>query len=424
MVKHHGIGSAGHAYDGGDGGGRSGSRGHREQRAGATEGVPAVGGRRPGGVGGHFGGGSNVNGDGAISVRHVRRLAFGRVGDVIVAGVDGETRQNSDIAGRRRAGSKEGSAAEIVARGGMVGHRAAGGGAEGRNFRIGRAPGEGRGSQGGIIGDAAQRIDRDGRDGYAGAVVYGDRVSCLVLASDLEVDGLDQAGGEGIRVAADPGGAGNKIGDAGGFGSDRNLVEHVGLACGRDGSCGDHTGIARRPGHGADGAGDVPRDSVVGGGRVDPGLTLREAVILRRLGVAVLNLNAIDGLVDVDGSGRAVDAVDDGVYRSDSGIAATALAASLVPGAGASVPIDVDGEWRGGDSTGRNSHNILNVEAENGLAGGVLAAGAKDLSATHNKGEGVGGAQRNALHASATEVGAAFAEAAGEGDDEGDGQRK
>src|SRR5208282_2762636 len=106
----------------------------------------------------------------------------------------------------------------------------------------------------GAIGDAAQRIDRDRCDGYAGAVVYGDRVPRLVLASDLEVDGLDEAGGVGIGAASDPGDAGKKIGDAGGCGGDLNLVEHVGLGCGHDGSCRDHTAIARRPSYGAEAA--------------------------------------------------------------------------------------------------------------------------------------------------------------------------
>src|SRR5208282_182944 len=229
-----------------------------------------------------------------------------------------------------------------------------------------------------------------------------------VLASDLEVDGLDEAGGVGIGAASDPGDAGKKIGDAGGCGGDLNLVEHVGLGCGHDGSCRDHTAIARRPSYGADAAGDVPRDSVVGDPLKVPDLTLREAVVLRRaLGVEADDLNAIDVLVDIDGSGRAVDAADDSVYRGDSGTAGTALAACLVPCAGASVPIDVDREWRGGDRTGRNSNNILNVDAEDGVAGGVPAAGAKDLSATNLDGNG-----------------AALAEATGEGNGEGDGQRK
>src|SRR5208282_4673453 len=128
--------------------------------------------------------------------------------------------------------------------------------------------------------------------------------------------------------------------------------------------------------------------------------------------------------VDVDGSGRAGDAIDDSAYRGDSGIASTALASRLIPCAGASVPIDRDREWRGCDRTGRNSNHILNVEAEDLFAGGVFAAGAKDLGATHLEGESVGGAQRNTLYACVAEVSAALAEAAGEGDDEGDGQRK
>src|ERR1019366_4310931 len=79
MIKHHGIGSAGYAYDGADGGG---SRGHREHRAAAAGLVLAVGGRGPGGVGGRLGGRSYVNGDRAIALRPVRQQS--------VAGVDGE----------------------------------------------------------------------------------------------------------------------------------------------------------------------------------------------------------------------------------------------------------------------------------------------------------------------------------------------
>src|SRR5208282_5871098 len=80
MVKQHGVGSAGQVDDGADG---VASRGHREQRTGAAGGIQAVGGRGPGGVGRHLGGGSHVHGDCAIPLRPVRQQS--------VAGVDGET---------------------------------------------------------------------------------------------------------------------------------------------------------------------------------------------------------------------------------------------------------------------------------------------------------------------------------------------
>jgi hypothetical protein len=66
----------------------------------------------------------------------------------------------------------------------------------------------------------------------------------------------------------------------------------------------------------------------------------------------------------------------------------------------------------------------LNVDAEDGFAGGILAGGAKELSATDVDGEVAAGAQRNAGYASVAGVAGALAEAAGEGGDEGDGQRK
>ena len=169
MIKHHGVGSAGQAQDGAADG--DGSRGNREQRTGAAEAVPAVGGGRPGGVGRDRGGGSYVNGDRAIGIRPVRQVAGRNAGREAVAGVDGETGQNSDIASRGGAGSEDGGAAKVVAGGSSVGPRGVGDAAEGCNFRIGRAPGEGRSEQGGGIGDAVQGIDCGSRDGCGATVV-------------------------------------------------------------------------------------------------------------------------------------------------------------------------------------------------------------------------------------------------------------
>ena len=73
-----------------------------------------------------------------------------------------------------------------------------------------------------------QGIDRGGRDGNAAAGVHGDRVSRLALAADLEVDSLDQAGRVRITGAlVVPETLAKKLGDAGRFGGDLNLVEHV-----------------------------------------------------------------------------------------------------------------------------------------------------------------------------------------------------
>src|SRR4029077_14137670 len=127
MVEHHGIGSAGYAYDGADG---VGSRGHREQCTEAAGLVLAVGGRGPGRVGRWLGGGGYVNGDRAKALRPVWQWP--------VAGVDGESGKDSDIAGWGCAGSEDGGASEVGARGSAVASRVVGGGAEGYNFGIGR----------------------------------------------------------------------------------------------------------------------------------------------------------------------------------------------------------------------------------------------------------------------------------------------
>src|ERR1035437_5662351 len=98
--------------------------------------------------------------------------------------------------------------------------------------------------------NAEQLIDSSSRDGHAAAVIYGDRVSCLSVAPDLQVDGLNQTSCVRIGGAGGPGNAGKKLSDAGGSGGGLDLVEH-------GGSWGDHARVARRPAHGADGAGDV-----------------------------------------------------------------------------------------------------------------------------------------------------------------------
>src|SRR5271165_5161365 len=111
MIKHHGVRSAGQTQDGvADG---SGPRRQREQRTGAAGIVPAVGSGSPGGVGRDLGGGSYVNGDRAITGRLIRQLS--------VAGIDGETGQDSGIAAWGSAGSEDGGAAEIVAGGSIAG---------------------------------------------------------------------------------------------------------------------------------------------------------------------------------------------------------------------------------------------------------------------------------------------------------------
>ena len=94
-----------------------------------------------------------------------------------------------------------------------------------------------------------------------------------------------------------------------------------------------------------------------------------------------------------------------------------------VPGAGAGIPIAGDREWRGGVGAAAGD-NKLNVDAEDGAAVGIPAAGAKDSEVPASIENVVAGGQRNARHASIAGVAAAFAEAAREGGDEGDGQSK
>src|SRR4029077_2550468 len=268
MVKHHGIGSAGHAYDGADWGS---SRGRREHSAGAAGAVlAAVGGGDPGGIDGRLGGGSYVHGDRAKSLCTVRQQS--------VAGVDGECGKDSDIAGWGSAGSEDGGAAEVGAGGSSVDSRTAGGAGEGRNFGIGRAPGERR------IGEGdTQDVDRGGRDGYAAAVIYGDGVSGLALAPDLEAYVLQEAGRVRKWTAGSSGDAGKELGDPRGLGGGLNLV---GQKCGHGSGCGDNSAIARQPVHGADGVGDV-HVVAVGDPLELPGLTLGKAVIWGRLGLCL-----------------------------------------------------------------------------------------------------------------------------------------
>src|SRR5208282_1939057 len=96
MVKHHGIGSARQVQDLAYG---AGSWRHRKHRAVASNGVAAAGRRGPGGIGERLGGrGWNyINGDRAITFGQVWWLAFcgRRGGRIVVAGVDGETGDNS-----------------------------------------------------------------------------------------------------------------------------------------------------------------------------------------------------------------------------------------------------------------------------------------------------------------------------------------
>src|SRR2546429_7806555 len=101
MIKHHGIGSAGHPYDGAD---WDNSRGHREHRAGAAGAVPAVGCGGPGGVGRRLGGGGYVNWDRSIAGRPVRQGP--------VAGIDRGAGKGSDIAAWGSARSEGGGAAQ------------------------------------------------------------------------------------------------------------------------------------------------------------------------------------------------------------------------------------------------------------------------------------------------------------------------
>src|SRR5216684_979604 len=406
MIKHHGIGSAGHANDGAD---RRGSRGHREHCAGAAGIVPAVGCDGPGGVGGWFGGGSYVNGD--------RAIAFRPVWECAVAGVDGECGKNSDIAGWGSAGSEDGGAAEVGARGSTVATGDVREAGEGCNFRIRRAPGEGRTGHG-----DSQGIDCGRRDGYAAAVIYCDRVPSLALAPDLEVDGLDQTGRVRKGAAGGPRDAGKKVGNAGGLGGGLSLVEHVGLIWGHEGNCGDHTGVARRPTHGADGVGDV-HVVAVGDPLELPGLPLGKAVIRGRLGLGLCDLNAVDVLVDVDGRGWAADALDDRSDDGDPGSSGTAKGGAGIPGAGAGGAIAGDREWCGGVRVTAGD-NKLNADADYGAAVDIRGAGAEELSAANVDGEVGGWVQRNGLHCSAIGVGTAFAKAAGEGDDKGDDQSK
>src|ERR1035441_10343485 len=413
MVKHHGIGRAGHADDGADGVGSRGRRGQREQRTRATDGVRAVGGRGPGGVGEDFGRRGDVHRDCAIALRPV--------GQRSVAGVDGESGQNSDIAGRGRAGSGEGGAAKVGAGGRTVASRRVGGVAEGCNFGIGCAPGEGRAGQGSGVArsNAEQRIDSSSGDGHTAAVIYGDRVSCLSVAPDLQVDGLNQTSCVRIGGAGGPGNAGKKLSDAGGPGGGLDLVEH-------GGSWGDHARVARRPAHGADGAGDVHTIAVVGDGLELPGLSLIKAVVLLLRwgrGSDFDDLNAVNVLVDVDGSDRAADAVGDGGYEGDSESTSAALGDGGVPGAGAGGTVAGHRERCGGVRVAAR-YDKLNVEAEDGFTEGILGAGTKALSAAGLERDCGAGAQGNARHASIAGVAAALAQAAGEGGDDADGQSK
>jgi hypothetical protein len=141
------------------------------------------------------------------------------------------------------------------------------------------------------------------------------------------------------------------------------------------------------------------------------------------LGLRLYNLDAIDVLVNVDGRGRAADALDDRGDDGDSGSSGTAHGGAGIPSAGAGGAVAGDREWGGGVRvTARD--NKLNSDAEDGAAGGILGGGAEDLSAADIDGEVGAGAQRNGLHASVAGVAAALAKTAGEGDDEGDGQCK
>jgi len=128
-------------------------------------------------------------------------------------------------------------------------------------------------------------------------------------------------------------------------------------------------------------------------------------------------------LVDVNGRGRAADAVNDRGYDRDSGIARTANGYGNVPGAGAGVAVVGDGEWRGG--VGITAHyNILNAEAEDGSAVGISPRRAKNLTGADGKRNGEAGVQRNGCDAFAAGVAAAFAQAPGESGDKANRQYK
>src|SRR5208337_612799 len=259
------------------------------------------------------------------------------------------------------------------------------------------------------------------------------RVSSLGLAPDLQVDSLDQAGRVQIRAAgghraAGSGDGGKKLSDARGLGGGLNLV---GLERGNGGIGGEggYNSITRRPIHGADGicyVDVIPGNVAVGIGPEKPGLPLREAVVLRlrRAGWGeASDLNAVDVLVDVDGSLRDAGTAGDSSYVGGSGSAWTAYGGGHIPGAGAGGAIAGDRNWRGAVRV-TALDDELNVNAEDGAAGGILGAGAKNLGATYIHGNSGARAQRNARHPSVAGITAALAEAASEGDDEDDGQSK
>ena len=95
---------------------------------------------------------------------------------------------------------------------------------------------------------------------------------------------------------------------------------------------------------------------------------------------ALTDLNAVDVLVNIDGRGRAADAVDDGGYDGDPGSAGAANGDGGVPCAGAGVAIALLIE-RGAAAFGLPlCDDKSNVDAQDGAAVGISAGGAKDLS--------------------------------------------
>src|SRR5258708_3896756 len=183
-------------------------------------------------------------------------------------------------------------------------------------------------------------MEHSGGDGYAAGVIYGDGVSGLSLPSDLESQVLDEAGRVWEWAAGGLGDACKKVGDAGGLGGGLNLVRQE---CLQGGVCGENPSIAIRPGHGADGIGDV-HVVAVGDSLELPCLSLRKAVVLRRLSLSLDHFYAIDVLVNVDGRGRAADAFDDRGDDGNSGRSGAADGGGGGPGAGAREPTSCNPE--------------------------------------------------------------------------------
>src|SRR5277367_971452 len=422
MVEHQGIWRARKSNNGTD---RRGSRSNGEQGTAAARHILAAGGRGPGGVSrwrGWNGGRNHIDRNCAVSLRQTNRLTFRRrtCVHVIVAGIDGCAWEDSYIATGGSTGGSDRSSTEVVASSGAVTERSAGSGAEGHNLGIGCAPGKRRIRQGRLVGDAAQRINRDCRDGHGTAVIHRDGVPRFTLARDLQINSLDEASRVREGRAGGAGDACKNLRDTRGLGGCLNLIEHVGLLRRHEWRRSDDSEIAERPVQGPNRIADIDVVAVIRGRLIHPGLSLGKAIVRLRLSLGGLDLDAGDVLVDVNRGLRAAYAIADGAYQGHTGGTGTANSEGRIPGSGAGIAITGDGEW-GSGVRATALDDVLNVRAQHGAPVRVPGGGAKDLRGADVHGEDAGGAQADAFYALATVIAAALTETSGKRDCENDG---